>query len=121
MKKLLTTMTLVAAMTVANAPAQAESNFDFDLNTDFGSQIVFKSYIYGGRVVGIRTYLSLREYPNVNSRELMRIPNGAELSLRYTGNQDWWQVLAVTFNGQTYTNDYSSGIGWVSAKYVQTR
>ena len=32
------------------------------------------------QVVGIRTYLSIREYPTVNSRELARIPNGTILS-----------------------------------------
>jgi len=120
MKKFFAALTLFSAIIFATAPAQAESNFD--LNTDFNSQTVFKSYIYGGRVVGISTYLSIREYPNVNSREIMRIPNGAELSLRFTGDQNWWQVLSVTFNGRTYSNrnDVAAGIGWVSAKYVQT-
>ena len=118
MKKIFAAMFL--ALIFATAPVQAQTNFDF--NQNFNEKIQPLSYIYGGRVVGIKTFLSIREQPNENSREVMRIPNGAELSLRFTGNQNWWQVLSVTFNGQTYRNSYdpADGIGWISARYVQT-
>ena len=93
---------------------------DFDLNKDFDEKILPTSVMYTGRVVGVSTYLSLRERPSVNSREIMRIPNGARLYLRYDKNPDWWEVVSVTFNGKTYQNDGTMGIGWVSSRYVQT-
>ena len=40
------------------------------------------------QVVGIRTYLSIREYPSVNSRELARIPNGTILDT-YDSQRGW--------------------------------
>ena len=115
MKKVFAAFLLVLAMAFS-VPVQAQS--DFDLNRDFNNQFTFKSTIYGGRVVGIRTYLSIREEPSVYSREIMRIPNGADLTLRFTGDQNWWQVISVRFNGREYSNP-APAIGWVSAKYVQ--
>ena len=107
MKKFFAVAFLLATMILSTVSVQAE-NFEFTP----------LSYIYGGRVVNIKTYLSVREYPNVNSREIMRIPNGAELSLHFTGNQDWWQVLSI--NGNTYGVRAGDAIGWVSARYVRT-
>ncbi|MBR1397202.1 MAG: hypothetical protein IJ563_06680 [Selenomonadaceae bacterium] len=35
--------------------------------------------------------------------------------------EGWLEVLTVSFNGRTISNDYAGdGIGWVSAKYVKT-
>ena len=95
---------------------QAENNFD--LNKNFNSQFQPVSVIFFG-VVKVKTYLSLREQPNVNSREIMRIPNGSRLVLRFFGDQDWWEVL--TINGNYYGVNPGDGIGYVSARYVSTR
>ena len=121
MKKIFSVMLLaVALIFISGQNNQAEANFD--LNRDFNSKFVPVSYIYAGRVVGISTYLSLRESPSEYSREIMRIPNGAELSLRDTGvsQSGWWQVISVKFNGQTYSENPGYGMGYVNAKYVQT-
>ena len=75
------------------------------------------SYIYSGTVVNVRSYLVVREQPDTNSREVMRIRNGARLSLRYTGNHEWWQVLSV--DGNSYNVRPGDAIGWISAHYVQ--
>lgn len=83
----------------------------------FSASLVHASYIYSGTVVNIQTYLSIREQPDVNSPEIMRIPNGTRLSLRYTGNKDWWQVLSV--NGNSYNVSPGDAIGWASATYIQ--
>ena len=115
LKKIFAVMMLAVAMLFATAPVQAQS--DFDLNKIFNSKLLPVSYIYSGRVVGISTYLSVREQPSVNAREIMRIPNGAELSLRVYSN-DWWQVLKI--NGNSYGVRPGDGIGYVSARYVQT-
>ena len=113
MKKMVAAFLFVLAIFCVS-PVQAQS--DFDLNRDFNEKLVPVSYIYGGRVVGIRTYLSVRARPSVNSREVMRISNGARLSLRYFGDQDWWQVLSIDGNDYGYGVD---GIGYVSARYIQ--
>ena len=115
MKKLLSVMLIAIAIIFANSPVQAQS--DFDLNKNFKSQLQPVSYIYNGRVVGISTYLSVREQPSVNSREIMRIPNGSQLVLRFFGDQDWWEVL--TINGNYYGVNPGDGIGYVSARYVR--
>ena len=111
MKKFLSAI-LFALTIVTVAPAQAHS--DVGLNQNFNERLAPMSYIYGGRVVGISTYLSVRERPNVNSREVLRIPNGTELTLRFCRNQDWWQVVAINGN-------FCDGIGYVSAKYIRIR
>ena len=109
LKKIFSAVMLLTLIIFAT-PAQAQESFD--LNRDFNSQLVPTSYIYGGRVVGIKTYLSVREQPTVHSREIMRLPPGAKLTLRFTGNQDWWWV--VEYNGMWE-------IGYVSAKYISIR
>jgi len=114
-KKFFAAMLLTVAMIFSTASVQAQS--DFDLNKDFNSKLVPVSNIYSGRVVGISTYLSVREQPSVNSREIMRIPNGTELYLRVYSN-DWWQVLKI--NGNSYGVRPGDGIGYVSARYVRT-
>ena len=114
MKKFLATILLVGAI-FATVPVQAES--DFDLNKDFQSKLQPVTYIYSGRVVGISTYLSVRERPSVNSREIMRIPNGTELYLRVHDN-DWFQVLKI--NGNDYGIRPGDYIGFVNARYVRT-
>ena len=113
-KKFLATILLVGAI-FATVPVQAES--DFDLNKDFQSKLQPVTYIYSGRVVGISTYLSVRERPSVNSREIMRIPNGTELYLRFHDN-DWFQVLKI--NGNDYGIEPGYCIGYVSSRYVRT-
>ena len=121
MKKILSALVFAVCILSVNfcsANFQAES--DFDLNKDFNEKFQTVSVMYSGRVVGISTYLSLRERPTVNSREIMRIPNGARLYLRYDLNPDWWEVVSVTFNGRTYQDDGTMGIGWISSKYVKT-
>jgi len=58
-------------------------------------------------VVGIRTYLSIREYPTVNSRELARVPNGTFLG-----------AAGDITNGFAYV--YYEGIyGWASITYLR--
>lgn len=109
MKKFLSAI-LFALMIVTVAPAQAHSSVD--LNPNFGERLSPVSYIYGGKVVGITTYLSVRERPNVNSREVLRIPNGTKLTLRVCASPDWWQVVAINGN-------FCDGIGYVSARYIR--
>ena len=121
MKKILSAIAFaicILSVNFCSANFQTESNFD--LNKDFNEKFQTVSVMYSGRVVGISTYLSLRERPTVNSREIMRIPNGARLYLRYDLNPDWWEVVSVTFNGRTYQDDGTMGIGWISSKYVKT-
>lgn len=118
MRKIFSVIILVTVLIFVAQPVQAENNFD--LNKDFYEKIIVLSNIYNGRVA-VSEYLSLREEPNVNSREVMRIPNGAELILRERYVQGWWEVLTVSFDGKTFSNDYAGdGIGWVSSKYVRT-
>ena len=117
MKKFFSAMILAVAIIFVSSPVQAENNFD--LNKNFKTQLQPVTYIYEGRVVGISTYLSVRERPSVNSREIMRIPNGSRLTLRFFGDQDWWEVL--TINGNYYGVNPGDGIGYVSARYVSTR
>ena len=115
LKKFLSMMLLLAGVIFATVPVQAQS--DFDLNKDFNAQLQPVTNIYSGRVVGISTYLSVRERPSVNSREIMRIPNGTELYLRVHDN-DWFQVLKI--NGNDYGIRPGDYIGFVSRRYVQT-
>ena len=114
LKKIFAVM-LLAGTIFASLPVQAQS--DFDLNKDFNAKIQPVTYIYSGRVVGISTYLSVREQPSVNSREIMRIPNGTELYLRVHDN-DWFQVLKI--NGNDYGIRPGDYIGFVSRRYVRT-
>ena len=98
-----------------SANFQAES--DFDLNKDSNAKFQPTAHNIIGRVVGIKTYLSLRERPTVNSREIMRIPNGAELNyFDYYDDEDWYSVNSVTFGGRTYKFDYTRC--YVNSKYV---
>lgn len=60
------------------------------------------------QVVGIRTYLSIREYPTVNSRELARVPNGTYLS--WGGAADSNGFVSVYYNGI---------YGWASRTYLR--
>ena len=106
MKKFLSVVILSVIIIFSTAPVQAES-FDF----------VPLSSIYSGRVVNIKTYLSIRERPNVNSREVMRIFNGDRLELREDA-PGWWQVLSV--NGNNFGRRAGVAIGYVNANYVQT-
>ena len=115
MKKIFSAI-LLAALIFSTVPVGAEIHFD--LNKNFSEKVLPLSYIYGGRVVGISTYLSVREQPSANSREIMRIPNGTKLTLRFFGNQEWWAVLSI--NGSTYGVQPGVEIGYVSARYVQT-
>lgn len=122
MKKILSAVLLAAVLAVLPVSVQAEASFD--LNRDFNSKFVPVSTIYSGRVVGISTYLSLRESPSEYSEEVMRIPNGAKLTLRHNPRayeNGWWEVLSVTFNGRTYEKGMGYGIGYVSVRYVSTR
>ena len=59
------------------------------------------------QVVGIRTYLSIRESPNVYSRELARIPNGTIL---YE-----WGYSSNGFAGVEYQGIY----GYASLNYLR--
>ncbi|MBR1397996.1 MAG: SH3 domain-containing protein [Selenomonadaceae bacterium] len=45
----------------------------------------------GGRVVNIRTYLSIRAYPTTHSTELVRVPNGTYLEI-YHREGDFYYV-----------------------------
>ena len=109
MKKFLSAI-LFALTIVTVAPAQAHS--DVGLNQNFNERLAPMSYIYGGRVVGISTYLSVRERPNVNSAEVLRIPNGTKLTLRVCASPDWWQVVSINGN-------FCDVIGYVSARYIR--
>ena len=113
-------MFAICILSVNFCSASLQIEYNFDWNKDFNSKLQPLSAMFTGRVVGVSTYLSLRERPTVNSRELMRIPSGARLYLRYDLNPDWWEVVSVTFNGRTYQDDGTMGIGWISSKYVKT-
>lgn len=115
-KKFFSIILLIAAIFVT-APVQAESNFDF--NQNFNNRLVFKSNIRNG-IVSVSSYLVLRKEPNANSREIMRIPNGAELVMRDEYIPGWISVLSVSFDGKTFANDTAGdSIGYVRAKYVK--
>ena len=60
-----------------------------------------------GWVVNIRTYLSIREYPTVYSRELARVPNGTYL---YVLNR----------KGDFYYVEYNGIYGYAHCAYVST-
>ena len=116
MKKILSV--IVGLVILVNfSVCQAENNFD--LNKNFNSQFQPVSVIFSG-VVKVKTYLSLREQPNVNSREIMRIPNGAEIMFRESRlPSEWLEVISVSFNGTTYTTDNVSRVGYVNKNYVE--
>lgn len=59
------------------------------------------------QVVGIRTYLSIRESPSVYSRELARIPNGTIL---YDRGREANGFAAIEYQGI---------YGWVSFNYIR--
>jgi|GEM_PF-2526700 len=63
------------------------------------------------QVVGIKTYLSIRERPNVNSRELARVPNG---TIFYEIFDDQ-RAAAAGFFAIKYKGIY----GYVSERYVR--
>ena len=114
MRKLVVSFLIVLAMAFTES-VQAQSNFD--LNVNYSNQFIFKagySRLHYGRVVGIKTYLSLRAEPSVNSREIMRIPNGARLELREQFVFGWWEVLSV--NGDNFGAPAAAGIGWGQCK-----
>ena len=70
------------------------------------------------QVVGIRTYLSIREEPNIYSRELARVPNGTLL-------EPW--LYYSSFRGYSvahFTNGFSGVIyrgmtGWAADRYLE--
>ena len=92
MKKLLSVMLLAVVIFFAGG----QNNFA-EAARDFS----------GWQVVGIRTYLSIREYPTINSRELARIPNGTILSDE--GGR------ANGFASVSYNGIY----GWASLTYLR--
>ena len=63
------------------------------------------------QVVGIRTYLSIRESPSVYSRELARVPNG---TIFYEIFDDQ-RAAAAGFFAIRYNGIY----GYVSSRYVR--
>ena len=105
MKKLVVSFLIVLTMAFTQS-VQAQSNFD--LNRDFKDKLTPVSVVYDARVVKIGTYLSIREYPNVHSRELARIPNGTYLVVRYDPyNPQWYKVVmcsAANLNEEGYVN-----------------
>ena len=91
MKKLLSVMLLAIAIIFVGG----QNNFAEARNDGFWM------------VTGIRTYLSIREYPTVNSRELARVPNGT-----------WLGEAGGISNGFAYV--YYDGIyGWASLTYLR--
>ena len=63
------------------------------------------------QVVGIRTYLSIRESPSVYSRELARVPNG---TIFYEVFDDQRAAAAGFFAIR-----YRGIMGYVSSRYVR--
>ena len=63
------------------------------------------------QVVGVKNYLSIRERPNVNSRELARVPNGTVFYEIF----DDQRAAAAGFFAIKYNGIY----GYVSEKYVR--
>jgi len=132
MKKILSAVIMFCVM-IFSANCQAES--DFDLNKNFNEKLQPTANFFIGRVVGIKTYLSIRERPTVNSGEIMRIPNGTALVLNdvvyddgygnWIHNDEWYEVQNIFMNGRWY-NSTDNGrvpanigvIGYVSSKYV---
>ena len=110
MKKVLSVMILVSVMFIT-VPVQAESNVDVD---NFKETILPLSFWFSG-VVEVSTYLSVREQPSSNAREVMRLYNGDRLEIKMgVGNASgWWEVYGV--NGRSYNNR----IGYVSRRYVR--
>lgn len=75
-----------------------------------------------GRVAGVSNYLSIYELPNANSKEVLRIPNGTELSLINERVDDftWWKVKVLGVKGVAYDKPNSEEIiGYVNAKYIE--
>ena len=112
-KKIFSTVILVAVLIFVSSPVQAENNFD--LNNDFNDKVSKLTNIYTGIVVNVESYLIVREKPTMYSREVMRIPNGAKLTLRSIGGVDYinsdWMAVAY-YNGMT-------DVGYVNTKYIE--
>ena len=68
----------------------------------------------GFQVVGIRTYLSIREEPTTYSHELARVPNGTILYCRY----DRGGHIILQSNG-FYGVFYNGIEGWASSRYLE--
>ena len=66
------------------------------------------------QVVGIRTYLSIREEPTTYSHELARVPNGTILYCRY----DRGGHIILQSNG-FYGVFYNGIEGWASSRYLE--
>ena len=66
------------------------------------------------QVVGIRTYLSIREEPTIYSRELARVPNGTILN-HYIGGRD--SSRPIGSNG-FWMVGYRGIQGWASSQYL---
>ena len=113
MKKIFAIILLISAM-FAISPVNTEANFN--LNNNFNSNFTNLSNIFHGNVV-VNTFLSIREQPNVNSREIMRVYNGDRLELREDMPGQWVQVLSV--NGNKYGVPAGEAIGWVNIKYIK--
>ena len=108
MRKIFSVIALAISFSVA--PVQAQSDFDFNKN--------FQplSVVYDGVVVGVSTYLIVREKPDVNSREVLRIYNGDKICMRAMGG-NWYELLSV--NGNYYGVSPGDIIGYVSKKYIK--
>lgn len=70
------------------------------------------------QVVGISTYLSIREEPNANSREIARVPNGTilEPALYYSSISRQWKA--------SYTNGFAGVVYrgmncWAADRYLE--
>lgn len=67
----------------------------------------------GYRVVGIRTYLSIREEPSIYSRELARVSNGTIL-IQVVGRDE---NAPIERNG-FWMVEYNGIQGWASSRYL---
>ena len=65
------------------------------------------------QVVGIRTYLSIREEPTIYSRELARVPNGTMLGA------DRDDAAFYPRNGFVHVNYGYNSWGWAAERYLR--
>ncbi len=107
MKKVLSVIVLWLIIFVA-APVHAKSYFNFN------EKFLPLSFWFAG-VVQVSDYLAVREYPSVNSREVMRLYNGDRVDIKMgTGEASgWWELHGV--NGISYRDR----VGYVNGRYIR--
>lgn len=70
-------------------------------------------HIIGTVDIDINSVLSIREYPDINSKIVDTKLNGDIVNLLHPVNKEWWAI--------SYDNDKSRGVAFVQKKYLKTK